>query len=44
MQAVYVNDVDVYWFYIGKCTQTLWWFDLLDLEEVDDPDLDWDTY
>lgn len=39
-----INDVDVQYFYLGKITDLLLDFDMVVFEEIDESDMDWDTY
>lgn len=44
LDNVIINDVDVQFFYLGKITDLLLNFDMVVFEEIDESDMDWDTY
>lgn len=40
LESVVINDVDVQFFYLGKMTDLMLNFDMVEFEEVEDSDLD----
>lgn len=39
--AVQINDVDLQWNYLGRILYTMVWFPVIDLNDDEDPEIDW---